>query len=101
MDQLDGLADQFARGGIIGDLQPFFPNFAQSVTDDFCLKRLRSLHSPQLRAVKVATHKFSVGGRLDGVRNQLCGDRCPVFARCDNGRFDQCKAAYKAGRHPG
>ena len=73
-DEADGLMDEFAGSGVVGDGEVAGENFGEGAADDFDAEGLGSLHRPEARAVDVSSDVVVGGSFLDGVSDFLGGD---------------------------
>jgi len=80
-DEANRLADQFARGGIVRDVEIAGADFSERAADDIHSKCLRGLHRAKSGAIHVVGNGVAIGSLLDGVGDELRGDGCSGFAR--------------------
>ncbi len=79
-DEFHGLADPFAGGGVVGDLEAFVADLGKGAANDFDAKRLRGLDGPKAGTIEVTGDQDAVVGTFDGVGDGLSGDGGAHFA---------------------
>jgi len=88
-DEFDGLANEFAGGGVVGDEEVSSADFGERAEDDVEAEGLRGLDGPEAGAVEGAFDEISIAGFLDGVGHGLSGDGCAGLAGGFDGRSDE------------
>src|SRR5205807_44348 len=96
-NELDGLADEFARGGVVGHQQSLAAHLGQSAADDFNTKSLGSLNGPKPGTVERALNQLAIGGFFNGVGDRLGGDGGASLAGGFDSRSDVALAGAGSG----
>src|SRR5688572_14282927 len=96
-DEDDGLGDEVAGGGVVGDDEALVADGDQGAADDLKLEGLRSLDGPEEGTVEVAADDLAVLAFFDGVGDALGGDGSAVLGSGGEGFADQFGTGAGAG----